>query len=71
VIGTRKPSRRDRRNERARLLAELEDLERARLAGDVGPKTYESARRTLLDGIAKTFADDAPAKIKKDRPSAP
>jgi hypothetical protein len=40
---------------RAQLLAELEDLERARAAGDVGPKTYERARRDLIDAIARTL----------------
>jgi hypothetical protein len=40
---------------RAQLLAELEDLERARTAGDVGPKTYERARRDLIDAIARTL----------------
>jgi hypothetical protein len=40
---------------RARLLAELEELERAHRAGDVGPKTYERARRELIDAIARTL----------------
>jgi hypothetical protein len=41
---------------RARLLANLEELERARAAGDIGPKTYERARRELVDAIARTLA---------------
>ena len=41
---------------RARLLADLEELERARAAGDIGPKTYERARRELVDAIARTLA---------------
>src|SRR6185312_3216048 len=41
---------------RARLLEELEELERARRLGDVGPKTYERARRELIDAIARTLA---------------
>ena len=41
---------------RANLLDELEALERARLSGDVGPKTYENARRRLLDALARTLA---------------
>lgn len=61
VLGTKRPSKKDRKIERARLLAELTELEKAHLAGDVGPKTYESARRDLLDALARTFAEDAPA----------
>jgi hypothetical protein len=61
VLGSKKPSKSDKKTERARLLAEIEELERAKLAGDVGPKTYERARRELLDALARTFADDAPA----------
>jgi len=34
------------------LLAELEGLERARRAGEVGPRTYEQARRKLIDQLA-------------------
>lgn len=70
VLGTKKPNKADKKTERARLLAEIEELERARLAGDVGPKTYERARRELLDALARTFADDAPAPAKKKRSSA-
>jgi hypothetical protein len=40
---------------RARLLADLEELERAHRAGDVGPKTYERARRELIDSIARSL----------------
>jgi hypothetical protein len=41
--------------ERLRLLDEIEGLERGRVAGDVGPKTYERARRQLLDALARTL----------------
>jgi len=41
--------------ERQRLLEDLEDLERAHLSGEVGPKTYERARRELVDAIARTL----------------
>jgi hypothetical protein len=44
------------KEERARLLTELEELERSHRAGDVGPKTYERARRELIDAIARTLA---------------
>jgi hypothetical protein len=37
---------------RAALLDELGELERGRLAGDVGPKTYEKIRRELVDALA-------------------
>ncbi|HEX7667300.1 MAG TPA: hypothetical protein VF407_22365 [Polyangiaceae bacterium] len=43
------------KKERLRLLADLEDLERAKIAGDVGPKTYERARREIIDAIARTL----------------
>jgi hypothetical protein len=58
VLGTKKPTPRDRQSERERLLAEIEDLEREHLAGNVGPKTYEKARRELLDALARTFVDE-------------
>jgi hypothetical protein len=45
-----------RKIDRARLLAELEELEAAKRTGDVGPKTYERARREIIDAIARTFA---------------
>jgi hypothetical protein len=59
VITTRRRNAfRDRgaaKRERQRLLEELEDLERAHLANEVGPKTYERARRELVDAIARTL----------------
>jgi hypothetical protein len=56
VLGTRRARPVDPKNERARLLAELEALERGHRAGDIGPKTYERARRELLDDLARTFS---------------
>jgi hypothetical protein len=50
------------KEQRARLLAELEDLERAHASGDIGPKTYERARRELIDAIARSLATSADAK---------
>jgi hypothetical protein len=38
------------------LLRELGELEQARLAGDVGPKTYERMRREIVDMLARTLA---------------
>jgi len=43
------------KSERDELLSEIEDLERARLRGEVGPKTYEKARRDLVDALAQTL----------------
>ncbi len=43
------------KGERAAWLQELENLERARTTGDVGPKTYERARREMIDGLARTL----------------
>lgn len=59
VLGAKKPATSDRRKERERLLADLEALERAHAAGDVGPKTYERARRELLDDIARTLEGES------------
>jgi hypothetical protein len=67
VLGTRKQGERDPRAERDQLLVDLEALERARAAGDIGPKTYERARRELLDDIARTFAETAPKPAKARR----
>jgi hypothetical protein len=47
------PSKRDRKA----ILEELADLERGRATGDVGPKTYERAYRTLIDALARTLAE--------------
>jgi hypothetical protein len=44
------------KRDRARLLEEVEELERAHLRGDVGPKTYERARRELVDELASLLA---------------
>jgi hypothetical protein len=57
VLGAQRPSRGDRKKERERLLADLEALERAHASGDIGPKTYERARRELVDEIARTISD--------------
>jgi hypothetical protein len=37
------------------ILEELAGLERARAAGDVGPRTYERARRELMSALARTL----------------
>ena len=50
-------SKKPRRRERALLLAELEDLERAHATGEIGPKTYERARRELIDALARTLGE--------------
>jgi hypothetical protein len=44
------------RSARASVLLELEDLERARSTGEIGPRTYERARRELIDALARTLA---------------
>ena len=63
ALGARKKPVRDRAQEkkdakdtRRRLLADLEELERAHRAGDIGPQTYARSRRELVDQIALTFA---------------
>ncbi len=60
--------------ERAELLADLEDLERAHRAAEIGPKTYERARREIIDALARTLAAKPDAKAagastKGDKPS--
>ncbi len=40
---------------RLALLGELGELEKARIAGQVGPKTYERTRRELVDALAYTL----------------
>ncbi len=45
--------------ERSQILAELEELERMQEAGDIGPKTYERARRELIDALARTLSKTA------------
>ena len=45
----------DAKTLRSNILGGLADLERAHLAGDVGPKTYERVRRELIDALARTL----------------
>jgi len=45
----------DAKERRALLLADLEELVRAHRAGEIGPKTFERARRELYDAIARTL----------------
>ena len=44
------------KRDRERILQEVEDLERAHARGDIGPKTYERARRELVDELASVLA---------------
>jgi hypothetical protein len=41
---------------REALLEDLAGLERAHAAGEVGPRTYERARRELIDALARVLA---------------
>lgn len=54
--GKRRNDARARKDSRALLLDELSELEQAHGRGDIGPKTYERARRELVDQIALTLA---------------
>jgi hypothetical protein len=49
------------RADREALLAELADLEQAHADGDVGPQTYERARRELIDRLARTLLPEPSA----------
>lgn len=46
----------DLRDARARLLDEMALLERARVSGDVGPRTYDRLRLVLTDALARVVA---------------
>jgi hypothetical protein len=52
----RSPSASSRKATRASLLEELAQLEDARANGNVGPKTYERARRELIEALAHTLS---------------
>lgn len=60
VFGVRKPPPRNTKRERQQLLAALEGLEMGHRDGNIGPKTYERARRELIDELARTFAAETP-----------
>jgi hypothetical protein len=45
------------RTVRSAVLEELAELERGRASGEIGPKTYERARRDLIDALARTLAE--------------
>lgn len=63
-LGTRKrtaQTKEEQKSDRDRILDEIDELERARRIGDVGPKTYERVRRELVDDLARTFAREAGA----------
>jgi hypothetical protein len=47
------PAKDDRAREA--LLADLADLEHARAKGDVGPQTYERARKEIIENLARTM----------------
>jgi hypothetical protein len=55
---------RDPKAKRASILADLLDLEKAHERGDVGPKTYERARRELIDALARTLDAPEPQPLK-------
>jgi hypothetical protein len=69
VLGARKAPPRDTKRERQQLLAALEGLELGHREGSIGPKTYERARRELIDDLARTFAAD-PKTAKSTRKRA-
>jgi hypothetical protein len=73
VLGSRKAPPRDTKRERAQLLAALEGLELGHRDGSIGPKTYERARRELIDDLARTFAAEpkpSAAKAATGKPTA-
>ncbi|MEZ4223022.1 MAG: hypothetical protein R3B13_18910 [Polyangiaceae bacterium] len=52
----------DLKRARQRLLDELVELERAHRSGDIGPKTYESAKKSLLNALARVEAQARPRR---------
>ena len=66
VLGTApRKDRGDPKVRRQTLLLELEQLERARASGDVGPKTYERVHRELMAALARTFEATAAARKRR------
>ena len=68
VFGAKKTAENEKANPdvRDRLLAELEALERARSAGDIGPKTYEKSRQDVIDALARWLSiGTKPARTKR------
>jgi hypothetical protein len=57
ATGRRATQAEPKRNTRASLLEDLRELERAHEAGEVGPKTYERARREIIVALARSLAD--------------
>lgn len=45
--------------ERGQLLEELEELEALHQSGEIGPKTYDRARREIIDLLARTLSKEA------------
>jgi hypothetical protein len=65
----RRALERDTEQARSLLLSELVALEKAHRAGEVGPRTYESTRQTLLDALARLEAQ-LPAKKTRRKSTA-
>jgi hypothetical protein len=57
VVFSRQRRKTSPKRARSAILDDLVSLERARSAGDIGPKTYERARRRLINVLAETFAE--------------
>jgi hypothetical protein len=45
----------DEGSEREAILADLAELEQARTSGEVGPQTYERARKEIIEALARTL----------------
>ncbi len=70
--GAESMSREDLARARKLLLDELVEVEKARAAEKIGPRTYEAARRSLIDALTRLEAvePEQPAKPKKKRARA-
>lgn len=51
---------------RERILDELEKLEKEHASGEVGPRTYEAARRTMMDALARLVQTTQEKGVNKD-----
>jgi hypothetical protein len=60
VARSRRPARNaedDVKRDQDALLGDLAELEDARARGDAGPQTYEQARKSIIEGLARTLLE--------------
>ncbi len=65
---TSRPAEVDVERARARLLEEIATLERALGVGFIGPQTHETARRALVEALARLEAPSGPDRRARPKP---